>query len=695
MPNRLAGETSPYLLQHRDNPVDWYPWGAEALEKARAEDRPIFLSIGYSACHWCHVMEHESFEDEATARLMNENFVSIKVDREERPDLDSIYMTATQLISGQGGWPMSVFLTPDGRPFYAGTYFPPEDVHGRPSFKRVLSAVAEAYRERREEILAGTGQLLGQIAQQVSARGSDAPLSRDTLSEAFRVLARDFDPRLGGFGTAPKFPQPMTYEFLLRHWRGAGNEHALTMAELTLEKMAAGGMYDQLGGGFHRYSTDGAWLVPHFEKMLYDNGLLAQLYLHAFQATGRPVYRRVVDEILAYLEREMLSPRGGFYSAQDADSEGEEGRYFVWWASEIDRILGPELSRIARVYWDITDDGNFEGRNILSVPRPAEEAAAELGMPASDLAAAIDRARSLLLAERSKRVKPLRDDKVLTAWNALVLRAFAEAGAALENPHYLHIAKKNGGFLLSELVRDGRLLRTWKADAHGAGTARLNAYLEDYAYLVDALTALFEATFEERWLIEAEKLAEGMLGLFWSSEDQVFFDTGSDHERLVVRPRDIFDNATPCGGSAAAVALIRLARLTGRSELEGYAAKSLRSVRDFVARAPAGMGHWLAALDLYTSPSREMVVIGDQQDRRTLDLLAVYRRGYHPTSVLAGSPDDAATHRLPLLTGRTRIGGRPAAYVCENSVCQLPVNEPEALRAQLESQADRIRGGRI
>ena len=687
MPNRLANETSPYLLQHKDNPVDWYPWGDEALAKARAEDRPVFLSIGYSACHWCHVMERESFENEEIAALMNEHFISIKVDREERPDVDSIYMAAVQAMTGRGGWPMSVFLTPEGEPFYSGTYFPPEDRGGMPAFPRVLAAVADAYQNRKAEVLTTTSQIVGELRKQTAARASTEPLTRDLIAQAYRALAPNFDGDHGGFGGAPKFPQAMIYEFLLRYWHATGDGEALQMVEQTLQQMARGGMYDQLGGGFHRYSTDERWLVPHFEKMLYDNALLAQLYLHAFQATGEERYRRVVEETLSYVEREMLHPDGGFYSAQDADSEGEEGKFFVWEADEIDELLGEEAARVVRAYYDVTEHGNFEGRNILWRPESDEEVAAELGIAVDELLAAVDDARPMLLAAREKRVRPGLDDKVLTAWNALMQKAFAEAGSVLRESRYIEIAQRNADFILGSLQRDGRLLRTWKASADG-GEAKLNGYLEDYAYLIDALLSLYEATFERSRLTDATALADRMVELFWDTDAGVFFDTGTDHEQLVVRPRDVFDNATPSGGAAAALALLRLGVLTGEPEYQRLAVSSLRSVRDFVANAPTGFAHWLAALDFYLSTPKEIVVIGPREEPSTEALLRAAYEPYLPNRVIAGADTAEDGGGLPLLEGRETLDGRPTAFVCEHYACSLPVTEPDALLAQLGSKSE-------
>jgi hypothetical protein len=679
MPNRLAGETSPYLLQHKDNPVDWYPWGDEAFARARAEDKPVFLSVGYSSCHWCHVMEHESFEDPQIAGVMNRHFVNIKVDREERPDVDAIYMAAVQAMTGHGGWPMSVFLTPDGKPFYAGTYFPPEDRGGLPAFPRLVEALAAAYRDRKGDIARATEEVVRAIEQHTAAHASHDPLTRDLLHEASRNLVLAFDREHGGLGRAPKFPQPMTYEFLLRYWHASREPHALEIVELTLDRMARGGMYDQVGGGFHRYSTDALWLVPHFEKMLYDNAQLGLLYLHAWQATGNDAYRAIVRDLLAYVQREMLHPRGGFYSAQDADSEGIEGKFFVWTPGEIDDALGPHLGPIARAYYGVTPEGNFEGKSILWRPRNDAAVATDLGISTEELRAAIDTARPKLLQARSQRIAPALDDKVLTSWNALMLAAFAEAGAAFEDDSYLEVARRNAAFLLSELVQDDRLLRTWKD-----GRAKLNAYLEDYACLVGALVTLYEATFEQRWLDEAVHLADGMIARFWDARQQLFFDTAHDHEQLIVRPRDIFDNATPCGGSAGALALLRLAELTANADYERLAVASLRSVRDFLARAPAGFANWLAALDFYASTVKEIVLVGPAADERALALRRAVWTRYLPNRVLAGAfapPGEAAS---ALLTGRELVDGRPTAYVCERYACRLPVTEPDALIAQLE-----------
>ena len=591
MANRLIDETSPYLLQHAHNPVDWYPWGPEALERAKAEDKPILLSVGYSACHWCHVMEKESFEDREIAELMNESFICIKVDREERPDLDSIYMTAVQTMTGSGGWPMTVFLTPDGKPFYGGTYFPPEDRGGIPGFPRVIQALARAYREDRADVARTTQQLLQRMQQNSAAVRGLEPLTIDVMNQAYRAIAGQFDDRHGGVGIQPKFPQPMTYEFLLRYHLRSKDPRALDMVELTLDRMAEGGIYDQIGGGFHRYSTDTFWLVPHFEKMLYDNALLVKLYLHAYQVTGKSSYRRVAEETLGYVLREMTDPLGGFYSSQDADSEGVEGKYFVWRPEEVIGVLGKEEGEIVNRFLGVTQEGNLEGHSILHLAADPETVAAEAGMAEEDLDSLLLSCKARLLEARGQRVPPGRDEKILTAWNGMMLRAFCEGAAVLNRPEYADIAKQNAKFLLENLRNEGRLLRTYKD-----GKANLNGYLEDYAFLADGLIALHEVTLEERWLRGAIELGQAMVELFWDEGSGQWYDTGRDHEELIVRPRDVSDNATPSGSSMAADVLLRLAVITGESEFERRAVTALRSVRELMAKAPTGAGNWLSAL---------------------------------------------------------------------------------------------------
>ena len=662
--NRLAEETSAYLLQHKDNPVDWYAWGPDAFARARAEDRPVFLSVGYSACHWCHVMEHESFEDPETARLLNEHFVCVKVDREERPDVDQIYMQAVQSMTGHGGWPMSVFLTADGVPFYGGTYFPPTDRHGLPAFPRLLRAIAEAWQTRRAEVVESGRSLVEQLGQTAPPAGPRL-LTAELLGAAFQALAREFDDRDGGLGQAPKFPQPMIWEFVLRFWKRTGQPRAREMVTTTLTRMARGGVYDQLGGGFHRYSVDGRWLVPHFEKMLYDQGQLASLYLHAYQAFGDDEYRRVAEETLDYLLREMTDPRGGFYAAQDADSEGEEGKFFLWTADELRTLLGSGTPAID--YWGVDGGPNFEGRNILYVaaePDPGRIAGA----------------RATLLAARARRVPPGRDDKVLAGWNALACRAFAEAGRVLGRPDYLAAAVRNAEFVLRAMQRDGWLLRCW-----AGGRAKLKGYLEDYALVALALLDVYEATFDRRWLDESRRLVGEILRLFWDDAADGFYDASPGHEPLVVRPRNLFDNAVPSGSSAAVEALLRLAVFTGEARYETLAARVLRAMADLLSRHPAGFGRFLAALDFHLGPVVEVALIAPGTGDGLGPLAAEVFKRYLPNRAVAGSRagDAAAAAGIPLLENRGTVGGAATAYVCRKFACDAPTTSPEELARQL------------
>jgi uncharacterized protein YyaL (SSP411 family) len=678
--NRLAAETSPYLLQHANNPVDWFPWGEEAIERARAENKPILLSIGYSACHWCHVMAHESFENEEIARVMNENFVNIKVDREERPDLDQIYMNAVQMMTGHGGWPMTVFLTPEGVPFYGGTYFPPEDRYNMPGFPRVLAGVAETYRTRPDEVTEQAVALLGELRRMGAARESGAGLSPELLDEAYRSIARGYDPKHGGFGRAPKFPPAMTLEFLLRTHARTGDEKALEMVEHTCRKMAEGGLYDQLGGGFHRYSTDERWLIPHFEKMLYDNALLSRHYLHVYQQTNDEFYKRIVVETLDYVVREMTDRSGGFYSTQDADSEGHEGKFFVWTVEEIKEVLGEEDGALFCSYYDVTPQGNFEGKNILNVRRSVEDVAKEAGVSVERLREALERGRRELFAVRERRIKPGRDEKILTAWNGLMLASFAEAAAVLDRADYLEVAGKNAQFVLDQLRRDGLLLRTYKD-----GQAKLNGYLEDYAFFADGLVALYEATGELRFLEEARDLTERMIEEFWDQEEGGFFFTGVSHEELIVRSKDYFDNATPSGNSVAAEVLLHLGVLTGNEEYGRKAVTLFRLLRDPVSRYPSAFGRLLGALDFHLSSPREIAVIGERDGADTQALLREVWRRYLPNKVVVQSAegDERAAQAVPLLRDRSMIEKKATAYVCEHYTCQQPVTTAAELRAQL------------
>ncbi|HKI67731.1 MAG TPA: thioredoxin domain-containing protein [Solirubrobacterales bacterium] len=655
MPNRLAQETSPYLLQHRDNPVDWYPWGSEALERALQLDRPILLSVGYSACHWCHVMERESFEDEATAAYMNEHFVCVKVDREERPDVDALYMEAVQAISGQGGWPMTVFCDPEGVPFYGGTYFPPDESRGMPSFRMVMEAVLDAFENQREELR----ERAPETRRRLGAIGAVEPAGErpgaELLEGAVATLRENADMQRGGFGGAPKFPPASTLELLL-----ARGERA--PVERTLDAMMAGGIYDQLGGGFARYSVDASWLVPHFEKMLYDNAQLARAYLHGWQAFGHERYRWIVEETLDWALREMRGPEGGFYSALDADSEGEEGRFYVWTPEEMRAVLGSDAQPVLDFY-GVTDAGNFEGRNILHLAGGATAQEPEI----------MAESRMGLLYAREKREWPAFDDKRLTSWNALMVGALAEAGAVLGRSDYLDAARACAEFLLRDLRdSEGRLLRTYK---DGAG--RLNAYLEDHAFLLEALLTLYEATFEPRWFAEAQALAETTIERFGDAERGGFFSTSGDHEQLIARRKEIGDHPIPSGNSAAALGLLRLEALTGERRYGEWAEGVPRLFAKAATRRPDAFAHLLRALDFDLAPVREVALIGDD----LAELAAVVRSEYRPYVVLAGGPPGSDSP--PLLRERSAVEGKPTAYVCENFACRAPTTDLQSLASLL------------
>jgi len=663
--NRLAQETSPYLLEHANNPVDWYPWGPEALARARRENKPILLSIGYSACHWCHVMARESFEDSEIAALINRDFVAIKVDREERPDLDQVYMRAVQAMTGSGGWPMTAFLLPDATPFFAGTYFPPSDRFGMPSFRRVLAAVTDAFSNRMGEVEA-TATQVREYLQRPAVPLAAGSLTPALLDEASTRLARDHDPTHGGFGSAPKFPQPMLVDFLLRSHRRTGDPSVLAMAQQTLQAMAAGGMYDQLGGGFHRYSVDERWLVPHFEKMLYDNALLPRAYLDAWQLTGDAGFRRVVEDTLAFVQRELLSPDGGFYSSLDADSEGEEGRFYVWTPHELELALGvDDATAVARAF-DVSDAGNFDGRNILHPMTP-------------DASAVLAGVRERLLAARAGRVRPHRDEKVIAGWNGLMLRAFAEAGRVLDRPDLLSIAEANARFLLSRMRTGERMRRSYKD-----GRATLAGYLEDQAAVADGLLSLYEATFETRWLDEVRRLMRETLAAFWDAPRGAFFDTAADQEQLVVRPQDVTDNAIPSGTSMAVDVLLRGGRLLGEDSWIAIARSSLERLAPTAAKAPLAFGRLLAALDFELGRPVELAVIGPLADAKTRRLLDVARLRYLPNRLLAAAPDGDG-RGIPLLAERRALNGAATAYLCEGFVCQSPTTDPAELQRQLET----------
>jgi uncharacterized protein YyaL (SSP411 family) len=692
--NRLAGETSPYLLQHAHNPVDWYPWGPEALARARELDRPIFLSIGYAACHWCHVMERESFEDETTARFLNDHFVAVKVDREERPDLDAVYMAAVQAMTGSGGWPMTVFLTPDGRPFYGGTYFPNTRRHGMPAFLDVLAGVVDAWRDRRGDVEQSAGALTAHVGRRVRLADGDGPPGTETLATAVAALEASFDAANGGWGTAPKFPQAMAVDFLLRR-AAAGDATALAIARRTLDRMAAGGIFDQLGGGFARYSTDATWLVPHFEKMLYDNALLARAYTHAWALTAEPRYLEVATATLDFVARDMTLPDGVFAASLDADTEGEEGATYTWLADEVREILAAAgldaaLPLFAEAY-DVTEGGNWEGRVVLRRVASDDGIAARHGMTPEAVAELLGSGRAALLAARDRRPQPARDDKALGGWNGLAIAAFADAailldrgGSALRETagRYRAIAERAAGRLLEVLrAPDGRFLRSWKD-----GRARHAGTLEDQACMAEGLLALYEATADERWFLAARATLDAVLVHFADSAGG-FHDTADDAEALVTRPRSLEDNAVPSGGAMTATALLRLEALTGEGGYGAAAETALRVVGSALATYPTAFAQWLIALDWQVGPVDELAIVGDPADPATRRLVAVATGAaggppWRPRQVVTVGPDPR-TSAVPLLQGRFALRGAPTAFVCRSFACRQPVTEPEALAAIL------------
>ncbi|MBN2568733.1 MAG: thioredoxin domain-containing protein [Deltaproteobacteria bacterium] len=669
-PNRLINESSPYLLQHAYNPVDWYPWGDEALARAIKEDKPILLSIGYSACHWCHVMAHESFENPEIASLMNANFVNIKVDREERPDLDTIYMEAVQSISGSGGWPLTVFLTPEGKPFYGGTYFPPEEGRGLPGFPRVLETVADTYRNRRLVVDQAAQEIIDTLNRKADNPEGSGSFDLDVLDKAYSNLRKEFDDVNGGLGRAPKFPQPVVLEFILRCYCRTHHKDALDMLTLTLEKMAWGGIFDQIGGGFHRYSTDESWLVPHFEKMLYDNALLSRLYLHAYLVTGRPLFRATAESILDYVLREMTGPEGGFFSAQDADSEGREGLYYLWTYAELRRVLGSETAAKIAEYYGVTEDGNFEGANILHVASQFSQTEFEK----------LNQARALLLEEREKRVKPARDEKILASWNGLMLASLAEAALVFQRDDYLKAAAACGSFLLESLFSEGRLKHTFMG-----GMARIDAYLDDYALVIDGLLSLHQVTFEGRWLKSAIEMTHFMLENFRDESTGLFYDTDQCHQALFKRPRNIYDGAMPSGLSSAAVALLKISRITTDEHLTVTAVRSLQTVSQYLSGYPPSFGNWLCALDMYLEPPREIAFIGPRHSPVVDEFLQTIWQNWKPNCLtVALDPDDPfALSGLALLKDKNMVDGRPTVYLCQGHACRAPLTDPDLLRKQL------------
>ncbi len=677
--NRLAKESSPYLLQHSTNPVDWYPWGDEALSKARESDRPIFLSIGYSACHWCHVMEKESFEDEKIARFMNENFVNIKVDREERPDLDAVYMEAVQALTGSGGWPMTVFLTPEGKPFFGGTYFPPEERYGMPSFRKVLESVLETYTRKRGEAEASAKEIFNALTNR-NTKPASTKLDILPIESAFLQFSDTFDQFNGGFGRSPKFPQPTTLELLMRIGMKDGFKHANRMVELTLVKMARGGIFDQLGGGFHRYSVDSQWIVPHFEKMLYDNALLVGIYLHQFQITGGNLYKEIVEQTLDYVLREMTHPFGGFYSTQDADTEGVEGKSYVWSKGEISQLLGDHDSSTFCEYFGVTESGNFEGKNIMRIPKEDTQVAASLGIELEELMRIISSGKKMLAGAREKRKQPQRDEKILTSWNGLMLSSLSESSSALGDERFRIAAEKNATFIFNHLRKNGHLLHSWKD-----GGAKVEGFLEDYAFLANGLIDLYQTTFDPRWLGEAILLGEEIIDLFQDKQNGGFFDTSLNHEKLFKRPKSYFDSAVPSGGSAATRLLQRLFAFTAKEHFSESARSALRSASNHFERYSTGMANWLIALDSYLNPPREIAIVGDE--KMSKEMLSVLRRRYRPHMVVAFQPNGKDfSETIPLLKGRSSNQNSVTAYICRNFVCGMPISDARVFESKLSDQ---------
>lgn len=678
--NRLVHETSPYLLQHAHNPVDWYSWGEEALHQAKKEDKPILLSIGYSSCHWCHVMERESFENEAIAGIMNERFINIKVDREERPDLDEIYMHAVQIMTGSGGWPMTVFLTPDLIPFHAGTYFPPEDRQGMPGFPKILVVVSDYYRSHRGEVGKMEEQVkhaLHQIAEMVP---SQETLDSKVFSKAFQVSESQFDPIYGGFGGAPKFPNSMTLSFLLRYWKSTGSKKALEMVEKTLEQMAKGGIYDHLGGGFHRYSTDDRWLVPHFEKMLYDNALLTRSYFEAYQATQKEWYRQVGEEILHYILREMKSPQGGFYSTQDADSEGEEGKFYVWTRDQIKEVLGKEIGTPFCAYYGVAQQGNFEGEaSVVSIASTFEKVSQLYGISITDLEKVFDESRKKLYSEREKRVKPGKDEKILTSWNGLMISGFIDGFKVTGNEKYLNGAKEAAHFILHEMRKDGNLMRVFNK-----GKCQVKGYSEDYAFFIQALVDLYEGTFEMEWLKEAEELNRRMIDQFWDERDGGFFFSGKENESLIARSKNPYDNVIPSANSIAVFNLIRLSHLTGEESLKQKAEQTLHLFLNLLEQHPLGFAQMLSGLSFFLNPE-EIGVIGSRNDLKTRSMLKEIYLAYLPNKILSLKDPQEKTDGdwIPFLRDKEASGG-PTTFICKNFTCLPPVKDEKELRKVLK-----------
>ena len=673
--NRLARETSPYLLQHAHNPVDWYPWGTEAFETARRNGKPVLLSIGYSACHWCHVMERESFEDPETARLMNEHFISIKVDREERPDLDEIYMNCVQMMTGHGGWPMTVFLSADGEPFYGGTYFPPTDRHGMPSFRRVLLAVADAYRDRLSDMKSTAAKMIADLARIDPASTSEAPLEAVLVERAADALSAAYDSRFGGLGRAPKFPNTMVFSLFLRAFELSGRRPFLEMTTSTLRAMAQGGVYDHLGGGFHRYSVDERWLVPHFEKMLYDNAQLVPLFLDTYRASGERFFLDVAEDILRYVAREMVSPEGGFYSTQDADSEGEEGKYFLWSRAEVISLLGEDAGEIFCRVYDVTDVGNFEHRNILRVTLSEEQASKMFHKGPEEIRRLLPAARARLFASRERRIKPFRDEKILAAWNGLMLSACADALRVTGKPEYRRLADGCAGFVRNRLWSGERLFHSYKD-----GEAKVHAFLDDYSALGLAFLDLYEATTAAEHFEWAELLAARMLELFWDDANGGFFYTPADHERLILRTKPVHDGSVPSGNSLAAMLCLRLHALTENERYSKVGERVLRLYRGSMVENPFAHAYLLAALDFYARQPRQVVVVARGGREGAAELLEPLERTFQPNRVVVCYDPAAPPLKLPpFAREKPLVDSRPTAYVCHRSSCSPPVTDWRSL----------------
>lgn len=676
--NRLIDEASPYLLQHAHNPVDWYPWGPEAFARAQQDDKPIFLSVGYSTCHWCHVMEVESFEDTSTAEILNDHFVAIKVDRETRPDVDSVYMKAVQAMTGTGGWPLSVFLAPEGKPFYGGTYFPPRQMYGRPSFKQLLLAIAEAWRNKRQDLLA-SAQKIDEVLQSAQIGGSKMSLSHRIGQEAFTQFSRAFDEAHGGFGSAPKFPQPGVLSWILGFWRRSGQPEARRMVEATLDAMAVGGIYDHLGGGFHRYATDVRWLVPHFEKMLYDQALLSQVYVQAYQASGKESYADVARDILDYVLRDMTDPSGGFYAAEDADSQGREGLFYVWEYREVVDVLGAEAADVFAQRYGLTEAGNFEGGlNILHIAHTFEEIGDESGLGVEEVRRVLAKAKEQLCERRNARPRPHRDDKTITAWNGLMIASAAYAGAVLGEKKYVEAAERAAAFVLDSLRVEGRLMRYGRADrVVGKG------YLDDYAFMVQALVSLYEATFATRWLGEATTLADAMIELFGDKHDGGFFLTGHDDQDLLAREKPDHDGAVPSGNAAAALALVRLGKITQAQRFTTAGQKTLEAFSGPMSQSPTGFTSMIEALDFLLGPSQEIVIAGSDKPTEAQALIDAVRRHFLPKAVVVlhakGDAGKAIESCVPFLADLGPVDGRAAAYICQDYACKQPVTDPDEI----------------